>query len=100
MFDRLDRNQYIFRDTGLEEAVRSAIIQMDKMADDYLRDYLAARGFILVTPEPDADLVEKVAYAIFREHDKSGEVSFAGGPRKTSLAAARAALAVVREEER
>lgn len=59
MFDRLDRNEYTFRDTGLEEAVRSAITQMNKMADDCLRDYLTARGFILVTPERDAKVAAK-----------------------------------------
>ena len=55
-----DRNEYMtFRDTRLEEAVRSAIIQMNKMADDYLRDYLTARGFTLATPEHDAKVAAK-----------------------------------------
>ena len=60
MFDHLDRNEYMtLRDTRLEEAVRSAITQMDKMADDYLRDYLTARGIILATPEHDAAVAAK-----------------------------------------
>lgn len=52
MSDHLDRAEHmILRDTRLEEAVRSAITQMDKMADDYLRDYLTACGIILASPE-------------------------------------------------
>ena len=65
MSDHLDRYEYMVPNTALEEAVRSAIIQMNKMADDHLRDYLTGRGFILATPEHDRKVIEK----FLRERD-------------------------------
>lgn len=76
-----DRNEYVLPSTDFEEAVRSAIAQMHRMADDHLRDYLAARGLILATPEHDAAVAARAlreAAESMRRHKDPGHWNLRG----------------------